>query len=91
MSENSVNSTDLLFDEHSFNEEITNTSEAQSCYQYFINNLQTFQNQLSDAGYHGDERKEKLRQVWKNLINSCKRVGFSNPHLEQVSKSIGKV
>jgi hypothetical protein len=90
MSENSVNNTSFLFDEHSFQEEIKSTSEAQSCYTYFVNNLQSYQNQLSDAGLHGDERKEKLRQVWKNLIKSCQRVNYTNEHLERVAKSIGK-
>lgn len=78
----------MRFDEHSFQDEITNKAEAQSCYKYFTQNLQEFQKELYHAGIDYDEAQAKIDQVWKNLITSCDRVGYSNEHMEEVKKHI---
>lgn len=73
-----------MFDEHSFLDEITTPEEAHACYLYFINNLQNFQRELANAGFSTEEREKRLRQVWENLINSSKRVGYTNDRLIEV-------
>lgn len=74
-----------MFDSHSFKEEITSTSEAESCYNYFTNNLTAFRHELADAGKSYEDIEKEVRQCWENLLESCQRVGYSNGHLKRMA------
>lgn len=80
---------DLMFDGDSFQEEITNKKEASAAYQYFVNNLSGFRNQLSSEGVPYEEAEKTVRQCWINLLKSSERVGYTNSHLERISKAFG--
>lgn len=78
-----------MFDNHSFTDEITNASEAKSCYKYFAHNVSKFRQELAEEGLSYDEIEKEVRQCWINLLNSCHRVGFMNGHLERIAKHYG--
>lgn len=78
---------DNMFDNHSFNDEITNASEAKSSYDYYTHNLTAFRHELIDHGYSYEEVENRIRQCWLNLLKSCQRVGYTNGHLERIAKA----
>lgn len=79
-----------LFDSDSFNDEITNASEAKSCYTYFTNNLTSFRHSLADKGLSYEDIQDELRTCWLNLLTACQKVGFTNSHLERMAKAYGR-
>lgn len=76
-----------MFDKDSFQDEITNPSEAQSAYAYFTQNLTAFRHELADKGMSYEAIEKEVRQCWINLLKSCKRVGYTNNHLERIDAS----
>lgn len=78
-----------MFDSNSFQDEITNTSEAQASYSYFTHNLTAFRHELAEQGLSYEEVEKEVRQCWINLLHSCSRVGFMNGHLESMAKQYG--
>ena len=78
-----------LFGGDSFQDEITNASEAQAAYGYFTHNLTGYRHQLADAGLSYEDIEKEVRQCWMNLLKSCQRVGYTNGHLERIAKMYG--
>lgn len=78
-----------MFDEHSFLDEIKDPASAKACYDYFVHNLGNYQQELYEAGLDYDETKNRIRQVWSNLVKSSKRVGFTNDHIEELATKYG--
>lgn len=79
-----------MFDNDSFQDEITSTSEARASYDYFTSNLTAFRSQLANRGLTYDEIENEVRQCWLNLLKSCQRVGYTNSHLERIAKKYGQ-
>jgi len=73
-----------MFDEHSFQEEITKPSEAKACYDYFVSNLTAFRQSLAEEGLSYEEINEVVKTCWLNLAKSCARVGWTNPHINRM-------
>lgn len=67
-----------MFDRDSFLDEITNKAEAKSCVQYLAHNESQFRRELASEGLSYDEINDEVKAVWKNLLDSCKRVGYSD-------------
>ena len=81
---------ELMFDGDSFQDEITNASEAKSCYNYFTSNLTGFRHQLAESGLSYEEVENRVRQCWMNLVESSKKVGYSNGHLTRMAEKYKK-
>ena len=79
----------MRFDTDSFKEEITNKAEAQNCYRYLVQNLGEVQKELHEANLPYEQVEQFFVNVWKNLITSCDRVGYTNAHIEDVRKALG--
>lgn len=77
-----------MFDEHSFQEEITKPAEAQACYNYFASNLPKFEQELQDEGLSYEAIQKEVRTCWMNLLRACQRVGWTNEHLNQLAKKL---
>lgn len=78
-----------LFDSHSFQEEITNASEAKATYDYFVSNLTAFKHELAEEGLSYENTEKEVRQCWENLIKSSQKVGYINSHMERMAKKYG--
>jgi hypothetical protein len=75
---------ELMFDKDSFSA-LKNTAEAASAYNYFAHNLTTFRSQAEEKlGY--SEGDKMVHDCWENLIQSCKKVGYTNTHMENMKK-----
>jgi hypothetical protein len=79
-----------MFDNDSFKNEITSASEAEAAYRYYSNNLTTFRHQLASEGQTYEQVEETIRQCWLNLIESSKKVGYSNDHMARMEKQYSK-
>jgi len=73
-----------LFDKDSFIDEIKSSSEADSAYKYFAHNLTAYRQELTDEGLSYEDIEKEVRQCWQNLLDSSKRVGYTNSHLERI-------
>lgn len=71
-----------MFDEESFGEEITNSDEAEACVNYFSHNESKFRYELECEGMEYDGIQLFVKQIWINLLESCKRVGYSDYSVE---------
>lgn len=78
-----------MFDEHSFQEEITNPEEAEACTDYLAKNESKFRKELASEGLSYEEIEKEVATVWGNLIKSSVRVGFSNWTTEHKKKQFG--
>jgi hypothetical protein len=75
-----------MFDQESFTDEITNTSEAKSAVAYLAHNEGKFRRELNQEGLAYEEVEEIVRQVWTNLLKSCQRVSYSDSTVIRKSK-----
>lgn len=80
---------DRLFDKDSFQEEITNPSEAKACVDYLATNEHQFRQDLANEGLDYDQREAEMKTVWTNLVKSCQRVGYSDRLVEAKAKQYG--
>lgn len=78
----------MRFDEHSFLDEITNKAEAHNCYRYLTQNMGEVHQELAQKGTSYENTEAFFQTVWKNLLGSCDRVGYTNAHLEEVRKAL---
>lgn len=69
---------DRMFDRESFLDEIKNKADARSCVRYLAHNELNFRKELASEGLSYDEIEDEVKAVWKNLLDSCKRVGYSD-------------
>lgn len=81
---------DRMFDGSSFQDEITSASEARSCVDYLAQNEHQFRQDLANEGMGYDQREAELQKVWRNLVKSCQRVGYSDSVVKAKEKRYGK-
>ena len=74
-----------MFDKDSFKDEITSASEAEAAYRYFANNLTAFRAELAQENLSYEDTQKEIGACWANLLKACKRVGYSNKHLEDMA------
>lgn len=67
-----------MFDENSFTDEITTGAEAKAAVAYLAHNEIKFRKELASEGVSYAEMQNKVGQVWRNLLKSCKRVKYSD-------------
>lgn len=70
----------------SFTDEITSTKEAEQAVKYLSRNEVGWRGNMASEGKDYDEIQEEVRQVWLNIIHSCKRVGYSDYHVRMKAK-----
>ncbi len=75
-----------MFDQDSFLDEIQTKFDARNSVDYLALNEHQFMEELRSAGKSYDEREKALAQVWTNLVNSCKRVGYTDSLVESKAK-----
>lgn len=78
-----------MFDEHSFTDEIKSKKDAESCVMYLSHNESKFRKELASEGLSYEEIEAEVAKVWKNLLNACKKFGFSNYITEAKRKQFG--
>lgn len=76
----------MRFSKDSFTDEITTKEEAQNSLTYFMQNLQEFQKELFQQGTSYEDTVDMILDLWRNLIQSSKRVGYTNKHLTDMHK-----
>lgn len=69
---------DTMFGKESFTTEIETKADARAGVRYLSQNETQFRRELEEQGHTYEEEEEMVRMVWKNLLDSCKRVGFSD-------------
>lgn len=80
---------DRMFDKDSFHEEVDSPGQARACVEYLALNEHQFRTELSNEGLDYDQVEAEVKQVWSNLIQSCKRVGYSDSLVEGKAKRFG--
>lgn len=70
--------TERMFDKDSFHDEVDTTGQAEGCVEYLARNEHKFRQELHDEGLSYDEIEAELKTVWTNLLNACKKVGYSD-------------
>lgn len=81
-----LENSERMFDVDSFQEEITKPSEALACYNYFVNNLPKFRQELSEEGLTYNESERIIGKCWLNLASAGERVGWTNKHIINMVK-----
>ena len=74
----------MRFSKDSFTSEITTKEEARASYTYLMQNSLELQSELEKGHTSYDEINQFITQLWRNLCQSCERVGYTNHHLEEV-------
>lgn len=80
-----MENSELMFDKDSFSD-LKTPEEAQSAYTYYVHNLTTFRSRLLESGMSYSEEDKLVRQCWVNLIESCKKAGYTNSHLQRMAE-----
>lgn len=83
-----MENNEQMFSNNSFSD-VKSSSEAQSAYNYYVHNLTNFRRSLNEKGLEYSEEENLIRQCWLNLIQSCKKVGYTNGHIERMAKLYG--
>jgi hypothetical protein len=78
-----------MFDKDSFHDEVDSKEQARECVEYLALNEHTFRMELNSEGLDYDQVEAEVKQVWTNLINACKKVGYSDSLLEGKVKRFG--
>jgi hypothetical protein len=78
-----------MFDKDSFTDEITNSSEAKAAVAYLSSNEGKFRRELYEKGTDYDTLESIVRQAWQNLLESCKRVNYSDNTVLRKTTQLG--
>lgn len=78
-----------MFDKDSFTEEIQNAADAQACVDYLSRNERNFRKELMAEGLSHEQEEQAVKEVWTNLIKSCRRVGFRDEWVDEKARKYG--
>lgn len=80
---------DRMFSEHSFTDEIDSPQQAEEGIEYLAKNEHQFRQELQDEGLSYDDVVLVIEGLWRNLAAACKRVGYTDPLIEQKKERYG--
>lgn len=67
-----------MFDKDSFTDEITDAAEAKASVAYLAHNETKFRSELNEEGLSHDEQEAAVKEVWANLVATCRRVKYTD-------------